>query len=100
MNKEYKGNLVKHYMVFLFDNFFCYFIEQVRSYTLLGLNKFDFSLGLQKTFNFQMKVLQNNANLKCIPSRQELVRHRLQIRSFDDEVKIFKYTCCTKKGQY
>ena len=29
---------------------------------------------------------------------QPFVRHRLQIRSFD-EVKIFKYTYCTNKGR-
>ena len=52
------------YMVCLFNKFVRYFLEQVRSYTLYSLKKFDFSLGLQKTFSLQMKVLQNNANLR------------------------------------
>ena len=54
MNKEYKGNLVKRDMVSLFSKFVCYFLEQVRSYTLKSLNKFDFRPG-QKTSTLQMK---------------------------------------------
>ena len=46
MNKEYKWNLLKRYMVCLFNKFVRYFLEQVQSYTLLSLNKFDLSLGL------------------------------------------------------
>ena len=49
MNKEYKGNLVKRYMVCLFNKFVRHFLEQVRPYMLQSLNKFDFRLGLQKT---------------------------------------------------
>ena len=48
-----------------------------------------------------MKVLQNNANMRfCTkrrPMRQKFVCHRVQMRSLN-EVKIFKCTCCTKKG--
>ena len=51
-------------MVYLFNKFVHNFFEQVQSHTLESLNKFDLSLGLQKTFNLQMKVLQNNAILK------------------------------------
>ena len=64
MNKECKGNLVKRFMVCLFNKFVRYVLKQVRSCKFdPSLDKFDFSLGLQKTFNLQMNVLQNNANL-------------------------------------
>ena len=55
---------IKRYMVCLFNKFFRYFLDQVQSYTLQSLNKSNFSSGLQKTFNLQMKVSQNNAILK------------------------------------
>ena len=42
-------------MVCLFTKFVRYFLEQGRSHALLSLNKSDFSLGLQKTFNLQIK---------------------------------------------
>ena len=59
-----KRNSVKWYMVCLFNKFVRYFLEQIQCHTLYSLNKSDFSLGLQKTFNLQMNALQNNAILK------------------------------------
>ena len=53
MNKEYKGNLIKRYMVCLFNKFVCYFLEQFR-----------FEPRLQKTFSLQMKVMQNNTDFR------------------------------------
>ena len=52
MNEEYKENIVKHYMACYFNKFVRYFLQNVRSYTLWNLNKFDFSLGPQKNFQF------------------------------------------------
>ena len=64
------GNLViwlYGYKICLFNKFVRYFFQQVQSYALESLKNFDFSLGLQKTFNLQMKVLQNNENLRFSP---------------------------------
>ena len=55
-----KRNLVKLCMVYLFNKFVCFFLEQVQ-YIIKSQYQYNFSLGLQVNFNLQKKVLQKNA---------------------------------------
>ena len=60
-----KGNLVKVWMVCLFNKFVRFFTEQV-PYIINSQYQYNFSLGLQVNFNLQIKVLQNNAVFRFV----------------------------------
>lgn len=66
------------------------------------VNKSGIGLRQQKSFNLQMRLLQNNAILKLSTEKllaicQKVVRQRLQIQSFD-EGKLFEVKI--SEGQY
>ena len=103
-----KRNLVKRYMVCLSQKIVRYFLDHFDptrykvSKKLISAKDFK-KLPIWRWKYCRIMQIWDFLHKSYIPICQKFLRHRLQIRTFD-EVKIFKYTCCTEegntKGQY